>query len=383
MTAAASEFPPSLPSVTGPQGPREEQHISHPDILVLQHPDPPALDIHMTPPDDPLAPVPRDLTAYSITIAKYPNSAACFTCGDRIAAREARARKGAKRARVMHLRCCGLTPDELAGVHGWQDVSDVQRDCLVRDIYDEKEIKASDPVPQTEVEDAMAQDITLESELWTFDEVEWHETTQDATTIKYVPVQVRPAVARLRERVAKAATGETGPQQVRAWKLSLSLDRMLFHTSDAKRTNNTSLTKAMRTRIAQVEAGNALEILRQSQQTYVPQRTTKPRADPTADTDKLNQTTIQLIKSAVEDGDGRRAGKLVKGISGMAPLPTSRETGPSSIPRPKRRPVTPRPSPSPKKTSRASSASSCSPSNSLPPTEPRDLVVGGTSIGCG
>ena len=91
------------------------------------------------------------------------------------------------------------------------------------------------------------------------------------TTIKYVPVQVRPAVARLRERVAKAAANEeTGPQQVRAWKLFLSLDRMLFHTSDAKRTNNTSLTKAFRTRIAQIEAGNALEILRQSQQTYVP-----------------------------------------------------------------------------------------------------------------
>ena len=116
--AAASEFAPSLLSVTGSQGPGGEQHISHPGIPVLQHPDPPALDIHMTPPEDPLAPVPRDLTAYSITIPKYPNSAACFTCGDRIAAREARARKGAKRARVMHLRCCGLTPDELAGVPG-------------------------------------------------------------------------------------------------------------------------------------------------------------------------------------------------------------------------------------------------------------------------
>ena len=80
--------------------------------------------------------------------------------------------------------------------------------------------------------------MTLESELWTFDEVEWHETAQDATTIKYVPVQVRPAVARLRERIAKAATEETGPQQVRAWKLFLSLDRMLFHTSDAKRTKH-------------------------------------------------------------------------------------------------------------------------------------------------
>ena len=134
----------------------------------------------------------------------------------------------------MHLKCCGLAPDELAGVSCWQDVSDVQRDCLVRDIYDEKEIKASDPVPQTEVDDALAQDVTLESELWTFDEVEWHETAQDTTTIKYVPVQVRPAVAKLRERVAKVATEETGPQQVRAWKLFLSLDRMLFHTSDAK-----------------------------------------------------------------------------------------------------------------------------------------------------
>ena len=29
-------------------------------------------------------------------------------------------------------------------------------------------------------------------------------------------VQVRPAVAKLRERVAKVATQETGPQQVRA-----------------------------------------------------------------------------------------------------------------------------------------------------------------------
>ena len=131
----------------------------------------------------------------------------------------------------------------------------------MRDIFDEKEIKASDPDPQTEVEDGLAQDVPLESELWTFDEVEWHETAQDTTTIKYVPVQVRPAVAKFRERVAK----ETGSQQVRAWKLFLSLDKMLFNTSDAKRTNNTSLTKAIRTRIAQIEAGNALEILRQSQ----------------------------------------------------------------------------------------------------------------------
>ena len=165
----------------------------------------------------------------------------------------------------------------------------------------------------------MTQDVTLESELWTFDEVEWHETAQDTTTIKYVLVQVRPAVAKLRERVAKVATEETEPQQVRAWKLFLSLDKMLFHTSDAKRTNNTSLTKAIRTRIVQIEAGNAREILRQSQQTYVPQRTTKPRTDPTAATDKHNQRTIQLIESAVEDGDGRRAGKVVKGISRMVP----------------------------------------------------------------
>ena len=196
----------------------------------------------MTPLDDPLVPVPRDLTAFNITIPKYPNSASCFTCGDRIAAREARARKGAKRSRVMHLRCCGLTPDELAGVSGWQDVSDVQRDC-------EKEIKASDPAPPKDVETNMAQDVTLESELWTVDKVNWHETAQDTTTIKYVPVQVRPAVAKLRERVAKVATAETGPQQVRSWKLFLSLYRLLFHTSDAKRTNNTSLTEAIWTEL--------------------------------------------------------------------------------------------------------------------------------------
>ena len=82
----------------------------------------------------------------------------------------------------MHLRCCGLTPDELAGVPEWQDVSDVQRDCLVRDFYDEKGIKASDPVPLSEVEDDLAQDVTLESELWTFDEVEWHKTPQRSNT---------------------------------------------------------------------------------------------------------------------------------------------------------------------------------------------------------
>ena len=122
---------------------------------------------------------------------------------------------------------------------------------------------------------------------------------------------------------------------MRAWKLFLSLDRMLFHTLDAKRTNNTSLTKAIRTRIVQIEAGNALEILRQSQQTYVPQRTTKPRTDATAATDKHNQRTIQLIKSAVEDGDGRRAGKLVKGISGMAPVADVKRKWSKLYPEPK------------------------------------------------
>ena len=56
MTAvAASKFAPSLLSVTGSQGPGGEQHISHPGIPVLQHPDPPALDIHLTTSDDPLS----------------------------------------------------------------------------------------------------------------------------------------------------------------------------------------------------------------------------------------------------------------------------------------------------------------------------------------
>ena len=130
MTAAASEFPPSLQRVTGIQGPRDDQDNPQTATPVQQpeHVNPPPLDINMTPLDDSLAPVPRDLTVFNITIPKYPNSASCFTCGDRISARGARARKGAKHARVLHLRCCGLTPDELAGVSGLQDVSDVQRD---------------------------------------------------------------------------------------------------------------------------------------------------------------------------------------------------------------------------------------------------------------
>ena len=85
----------------------------------------------------------------------------------------------------------------------------------------------------------------------------------------------------------------------------------------------------------QIEAGNVLEIQRQSQQTYVPQRTTKPRTDPSAATDKHNQRTIQLIESAVEDGDGRRAGKLVKGISGMAPAADVKRNWPKHYPEPK------------------------------------------------
>ena len=83
--------------------------------------------------------------------------------------------------------------------------------CLVRDIFDEKEIKSCDPAPQTEVEDVATPDVTLESELWTFDEVEWHETAQDTTTIKYVPVQVRPAVGKLRERVARCSSTPQTP----------------------------------------------------------------------------------------------------------------------------------------------------------------------------
>ena len=314
----------------------------------------------MTPPDDSLAPVPRELTAFKITTPKYPNSASYFTCGDRIAAREARARKGAKRARVMHLRCCGLTPDEPAGVSGWQDVSDAKRDCLVRDIYDEKEIKTSDPAPQTEVEDGVTQDVTLESELWTFDEVEWHETTQDTTTIKYVPAQVK-----LREGVAKAATEETGPQQVRAWKLFLSLDTQ----------------QALPRQSGPVLCGSRQETHSKSSDNpnkrTSPTRTTKPSNDPTAAMYKHHRRTIQLIKSAVEDGDGRRAGKLVKGISGRAPAADVKRNWFQTLSHAQNAdPPTPRPSPSPKKTSRTSSASSCSPSNSLPPTVPRDLWGG-------
>ena len=130
----------------------------------------------------------------------------------------------------LHIRCGGLTPEKLAEVSGWQEVSDLQKVCLVRDMFDEKEHKEHDPLLPIEEEDNSAKNATLESKLWTLDEVNWRETTRGTTTIEYVPVQVRPMVARLRERVAKVATEENGPQQVRAWKFFLSLDKMLFQT---------------------------------------------------------------------------------------------------------------------------------------------------------
>ena len=92
MTAAASEFLPSLQSATGVQGPGDTQNNPATPTLVqqqLEHANPPPPDTVMTPQDDTLAPVPRDLSAFNITIPKYPNSASCSTCGDRFAAREA------------------------------------------------------------------------------------------------------------------------------------------------------------------------------------------------------------------------------------------------------------------------------------------------------
>ena len=72
---------------------------------------------------------------------------------------------------------------------------------------------STNPLLPIEEEDNSAKDETLESELWTLDEVNWRETTQDTTTIDYVPVQVRPMMARPRERVAKVATEETDPNR--------------------------------------------------------------------------------------------------------------------------------------------------------------------------
>ena len=267
----------------------------------------------MTPLDDPLAPVPRDLTAFNITIPKYPNSASCFTCRDRIAAREARARKGAKRARVMHLRCCGLTPDELAGVSGWQDVSDVQRDCLVRDIYDEKEIKTSAPAPLTEVEACLAQEVTLESELWTFDEVEWHETAQDTTTIKY---QCRhdQRLPNCANELPKLPLKRLDHNRCVPGNSSSPLTRC----SSTPQTPNGPTTQA-----SPRQSGPVLCRLRQ-------------------ETHSKYFSSSQLWKTGT-DGD---RGSLSRASAEWPPLLTSRETGPNSIPSPKRRLATPRPSPS-------------------------------------
>ena len=62
------------------------------------------------------------------------------------------------------------------------------------------------------------------------------------------------------------------------------------------------------------------------------------RTDPTAATDKPNQRTSQLIKSVVEDGDGRRTGKLVKGISGMAPAADVKRNWSKLYPEPETQP---------------------------------------------
>ena len=158
MTAAASEFLPSMQRVTGTQGPEGDQHISYSDIPVLQHPDPPPPDIHITPPDDPLVPFPRDLTAFNITITVLrvsrvgPNRSQRSSC-----------KEGGQTSASDAPQMLWPHPRHLAGVSGWQDVSDVQMDCLVRDIFVEKEIKTSDPAPLTEVEAGVAQDVTLES----------------------------------------------------------------------------------------------------------------------------------------------------------------------------------------------------------------------------
>ena len=99
-----------------------------------------------------------------------------------------------------------------------------------------------DPPPQSDMEDNLTKDATLESELWTMDEINWPETRVHTPTIKYVPVQVRPLVAKLRERVPKLPLRNAAPTRCVLGSFSSPLTRC-FHTSssDAKRTNNTAL----------------------------------------------------------------------------------------------------------------------------------------------
>ena len=78
------------------------------------------------------------------------------------------------------------------------------------------------------------------------DEVNWDEATQDTTTIKYVPVQVRPMVA------SHNATEETGPNTCARGSSSspmIGCSSTLL-PSDSMSTNNTSLTKTTRTQKA-------------------------------------------------------------------------------------------------------------------------------------
>ena len=121
--------------------------------------------------------------------------------------------------------------------------------------------------------------------------------------------------------------------------------RMLFHTSDAKQTNNTSLTKAIRTRIAQIEAWK---------------RTRNPETIPTnlrsPEDHETKNPTQRLPRTNTTKGRSNLSSQLWKtGTVGeqaswsrasaeWPQLLTSRETGPSSTLSPRRKLVTLRPS---------------------------------------
>ena len=179
--AAASEFAPSLLSVTGSQGPgRGEQHISQTDILMQQHPDPPPLDIHMTPPDDPLATVSRDLAASSITIPKYPNSAASLVGTESQPEKLEQGREPNEHEGCTSDAVASLQTNSLESLDGKTfRMSKGTAWCVIFMMR-----RRSKPaiLPHRPRSRMVTQDVTLESELWTFDEVELHKTPPRSNT---------------------------------------------------------------------------------------------------------------------------------------------------------------------------------------------------------
>ena len=145
-----------------------------------------------------------DGAAWCLTSPKWPCAATCFECGDPIGPREVRARRGSKRNRVCHVRCTGVDMSVLQTLEGWELLPHEQQqavamDGLARDTLDH--VCADAPLLPGSVGPAPL--MPLAERLEALDDVSWALVLEPVATIKLVPPQCRPALARLRGSVAQ------------------------------------------------------------------------------------------------------------------------------------------------------------------------------------